>query len=329
MCTRVLWSDNDLAVLAGRSMDWPESTEPLVVAFPRGRERDGGAVAGQTVVAQNPLRWTSRYRSLATTVYGIGTVDGLNERGFAAHGLYLQETDFGVRDPSRPGLHAGLWVQYLLDRAASVGEALELLDGIQIVMVTARGHDATIHLALEDVSGDSAVIEFDHGRQVVHHGREFTLMTNDPPYNQQLELLSRQDFSHPSRDMPLPGNVNAVDRFQRAAYYSALMPKPETERQAVASVMAVMRNVSVPFGAPYGEIRCLQHRVPDGHGLDQSAVLLRAHHEPERHLGRLRHARSSRRRRPAGDRSLRRDADRQRHVAVRAPPGPILNRSRE
>ena len=253
MCTRVLWSDNDLAVLAGRSMDWPESTEPLVVAFPRGRERDGGAVAGQTVVAQNPLRWTSRYRSLATTVYGIGTVDGLNERGFAAHGLYLQETDFGVRDPSRPGLHAGLWVQYLLDRAASVGEALELLDGIQIVMVTARGHDATIHLALEDVSGDSAVIEFDHGRQVVHHGREFTLMTNDPPYNQQLELLSRQDFSHPSRDMPLPGNVNAVDRFQRAAYYSALMPKPETERQAVASVMAVMRNVSVPFGAPYGE----------------------------------------------------------------------------
>ena len=249
----MLWSDNDLAVLAGRSIDWPKSTEPLVVAFPRGRERDGGAVAGQTVVAQNPLRWTSRYRSLAMTVYGIGTVDGLNERGFAAHGLNLQETDFGVRDPSRPGLHAGLWVQYLLDRAASVGEALELLDGIQIVMVTARGHDATIHLALEDVSGDSAVIEFDHGRQVVHHGREFTLMTNDPPYDQQLELLSRQDFSHPSRDMPLPGNVNAVDRFQRAAYYSALMPKPETERQAVASVMEVMRNVSVPFGAPYGE----------------------------------------------------------------------------
>ena len=65
--------------------------------------------------------------------------------------------------------------------------------------------------------------------------------------------LAGVHFSHPSRDMPLPGNVNAVDRFQRAAYYSALMPKPETERQAVASVMAVMRNVSVPFGAPYGE----------------------------------------------------------------------------
>uniref|UniRef100_UPI0021F35D79 linear amide C-N hydrolase n=1 Tax=Mycolicibacter minnesotensis TaxID=1118379 RepID=UPI0021F35D79 len=58
---------------------------------------------------------------------------------------------------------------------------------------------------------------------------------------------------HPSRDMPLPGNVNAVDRFQRASYYAALLPEPTDTRQAVASVMAIMRNVSVPFGAPYAE----------------------------------------------------------------------------
>ena len=53
--------------------------------------------------------------------------------------------------------------------------------------------------------------------------------------------------------MPLPGNVNAVDRFQRAAYYSALLPEPSAQREAVASVMAIMRNVSVPFGAPYAD----------------------------------------------------------------------------
>ena len=78
-------------------------------------------------------------------------------------------------------------------------------------------------------------------------------MTNDPTYDEQLNLLSSQDFSHPTREMPLPGNVNAVDRFQRAAYYSALLPKPESEREAIAGVMAIMRNVSVPFGAPYAE----------------------------------------------------------------------------
>ena len=253
VCTRVLWNSNDLAVLTGRSMDWPESTEPLIVAFPRGRKRDGGALAGVDVVPRNPLRWTSRYASLVTSVYGLGGIDGFNERGLAGHGLYLKSTDFGLRDPAKPGVHAGMWLQYLLDQAATVSEALELMDGLDVVLVGAHGHDATIHLALEDATGDSAIVEFDHGTAVVHHGREFTLMTNDPSYDEQLALLAAQDFSHPSRDMPLPGNVNAVDRFQRAAYYAALLPAPRDRRQAVAAVMAIMRNVSVPFGAPYGE----------------------------------------------------------------------------
>ena len=253
MCTRVLWNTNDLAVLTGRSMDWPESTEPLIAAFPRGRRRDGGALAGVDVVAGKPLRWTSRFACLVTTVYGLGGIDGFNEKGLAAHGLYLKATDFGPRNPDKPGVHAGMWLQYLLDQAASVSEALDLMDGLDVVLVGAHGHDATLHLALEDVTGDSAIIEFDHGRPVVHHGRQFTLMTNDPSYDEQLALLSAQDFSHPSREMPLPGNVNAVDRFQRAAYYSALLPAPQDVRQAVAGVMAIMRNVSVPFGAPYGE----------------------------------------------------------------------------
>jgi penicillin V acylase-like amidase (Ntn superfamily) len=234
-------------------MDWPESTDPLLIAFPRGRQRDGGTVAGTDVVGANPLRWTSRYATLVTSVYGLGGIDGFNEKGLAAHGLYLKSTNFGPRDETKPGVHAGMWLQYLLDQAGTVAEAVALMDDIDIVMVTARGHDATLHIALEDPTGDSAIIEFDQGKQVIHHGREFTLMTNDPTYDEQLELLSQQDFSHPDLNLPLPGNVNAVDRFQRAAYYSAMLPKPADERQAIAGVMAIMRNVSVPFGAPYGE----------------------------------------------------------------------------
>jgi choloylglycine hydrolase len=250
MCTRVLWNTNDIAVFTGRTMDWPESTQPLIVGFPRGRERDGISPAG-FISDSNPLRWTSRHASLVTTIYGLGTVDGFNEAGLAGHGLYLQETDFGPRDPAKPGVQAGLWLQYLLDQAATVAEALQLMDEIDVLKISARGHDANLHLALEDIGGDSAIIEFAQGRPVIHHGRQFTLMTNDPTYDEQLNLLSRQDFSHPTSEMPLPGNVNPVDRFQRAAYYSALLPKPVSQREAIASVMAIMRNVSVPFGAPY------------------------------------------------------------------------------
>jgi penicillin V acylase-like amidase (Ntn superfamily) len=251
MCTRVLWNTDGRFVMAGRTMDWPESTQPTIVAFPRGRDRDGGKVGEIVAVADNPLRWTSRYASLVTTVYGIGTVDGFNEAGLGLHALYLKSTDVGARDPGRPGLQMGLFGQYLLDQAGTVADALALLDTFQPVMVEAHGRQATIHFALEDAGGDSAIIEFAGGEPVIHHGRQYTIMTNDPTYDEQLTLVSQQDFSHPSSAMPLPGNVNPVDRFQRATYYAALLPESADTRQAVASVMAIMRNVSVPFGAPY------------------------------------------------------------------------------
>jgi choloylglycine hydrolase len=234
-------------------MDWPESTQPTIVAFPSGRDRDGGKVGDAVAVADNPLRWTSRYASLVTTVYGIGTVDGFNEAGLGMHALYLKSTDVGARDSGRPGLQMGLFGQYLLDQAGTVADALALLGTFQPVMVEAHGRQATIHFALEDAGGDSAIIEFAGGEPVVHHGRQFTIMTNDPTYDEQLGLLAQQDFSHPSSDLPLPGNVNPRDRFQRAAYYSALLLPPADQRQAVASLLAIMRNVSVPFGAPYAD----------------------------------------------------------------------------
>jgi penicillin V acylase-like amidase (Ntn superfamily) len=253
MCTRVLWNNNKLGVLAGRTMDWPESTQPVLTVAPRGYERHGGKAGPLDVVRGNALEWKSRYGSITVSVYGIGTVDGLNEKGLAAHALYLKSTELPERDPAKPGLQIGLWAQYLLDNAATVDEAVSLMAGLQLVMVESHGHQATLHLALEDASGDSAIMENIGGELVVHHGSQYRLMTNDPRYDEQLHLLDKQDFSQPSRDLPIPGNVNPVDRFQRAAYFSALLPEPHSEREAAASILSIMRNVSVPFGAPYGE----------------------------------------------------------------------------
>lgn len=250
-CSRILWNNNQLAVVVGRTMDWPESTQPTLTVFPRGTKRNGGLVGSEEVVKENPAKWISKYGSLVTTIYGIGTSDGLNEKGLAGHMLFLQATDFGSRDVTKPGIQATLWLQYLLDNATDVKESLALLEKVQIVMAEAHGHKATVHLAIEDASGDSAIIEYVNGKPVVHHGREFRIMTNDPTYDEQLALLKKQDFSKPSSDTPLPGNVKATDRFQRAAYYAAMLPEPKNEREAMSGVLAIARNVSVPFGAPY------------------------------------------------------------------------------
>jgi choloylglycine hydrolase len=250
-CSRILWNDNKLAVVVARTMDWPESTEPVLTVFPRGMKRNGGRLGPVEVIKDNPLTWTTKYGSLVTTIYGVGTADGFNERGLGAHMLFLKSADFGPRDTNKPGVNGGLWAQYLLDNAATVNEALALLDNVQVVMTEARGTKTTVHLAIEDASGDSAIIEYVGGKQVVHHGREFKIMTNDPTYDEQLALLKKLDFSKPSSDTPLPGNVKPTDRFQRIAYYLPMLPEPKSEREAVAGVLAIARNVSVPFGAPY------------------------------------------------------------------------------
>lgn len=250
-CTRVLWNDNDLAVVVGRTMDWPESTQPVLTVFPRGMERNGGLTGDVVTVAENPAKWTSKYASMVTTIYGVGSADGFNERGLSGHMLYLNAADFGERDPAKPGIQAGLWLQFVLDNAASVSEALGLLEEVQVVMTEAGGHKAFVHMAIEDATGDSAIIEYIDGKPEVHHGREYRIMTNDPTYEEQLALLAKQDFSKPSSEMPLPGNVNPRDRFQRAAYYRSMLPEPANEREAIASILAIARNVSVPFGAPY------------------------------------------------------------------------------
>ncbi|MCX7099681.1 MAG: linear amide C-N hydrolase [Methylococcales bacterium] len=250
-CSRVLWNDNQQAVLIGRTMDWPESTEPVLTVLPRGMKRDGGRLGGEQVIKENSLSWTSKYGSMVTSIYGIAAADGFNERGLAAHMLFFKISDFGPRDTSKKAINGATWAQYVLDNAATVIEALALLENVQIVLAEARGTKTTVHLAIEDASGDSAIIEYLNGKQTVHHGREFKIMTNDPAYDEHLALLKKQDFSKPSSEMPLPGNVNASDRFLRASYYLPMLPEPKTEREAVASMLGIIRNVSVPFGAPY------------------------------------------------------------------------------
>ena len=253
MCTRVFWNDNPVAKVTARSMDWPTTTEPKLMAMPRGVTRHGGMFAGQPMDLGPAFEWTAEHGSVVTSIYGIGTIDGVNENGLGVHALYLGACDFGERDESKPAVHAGLWVQVLLDLASTVTEALAVIETIQVRPVEIHGYRSNLHVAMQDAGGDSAIVEFVEGRIVVHHGPQYTLMTNDPTYDEQLALLAAMDFSEPSRDMPLPGNVNAVDRFQRAAYYRALLPEPADIRQAVAGVLAIVRNCSVPFGAPYGE----------------------------------------------------------------------------
>ncbi|WP_125099977.1 linear amide C-N hydrolase [Leucobacter chromiireducens] len=246
MCTRFLWSSLGAPgsgnVLVGRSMDWFEDTRTVLAVRPRGVERESaqGDPASFT--------WRAEYGSVVCLMYGEIAVDGLNEVGLQASGLYLAESDYGPRDPARPGLALAQAIQCLLDRFDTVASAVEWLRGsaVQIIPLDIGGKPGTGHIALGDPSGDSAIIEFLAGTMEVHHGTEFTVMANSPAYAEQLQLEQR--YAGLGGDQPLPGGTDSPDRFARAAFYSARLPETDDARTAAASAFSVIRNASAPFG---------------------------------------------------------------------------------
>lgn len=242
-CSRVLWNDNGRSVIVGRNMDWFEDLKSNLWVLPRGMERSGQ-------VPTNPLKWTSKYGSAVVTAYDSISADGINEKGLGVHMLYLPETKTGPRNEKLPGMTMSVWPQYYLDNFATVAEAVAALktNPYQLVMVIEpnSGKAGTIHLALNDATGDSAVLECIDGEIKVYHSREYTVMTNQPTFDLQLENLKQ--YRGFGGDKRLPGTHEAADRFVRGAYYVKNLPKPKTDREAVAAMMSVMRNVSAPFG---------------------------------------------------------------------------------
>jgi choloylglycine hydrolase len=184
---------------------------------------------------------------VALQSWGVVTPEALNERGLAVHTLYLGAAGWERAD-DRPAVSNRLWSQYVADNFATVAEALEGLERVRIVSVPLNGQHVGAHLAIEDPSGDAAIVEIVDGRATVRRGAEYSVMTNDPPYEQQVENLGR--YRPWGGELPLPGDIVSEERFVRATYFLSHLPRPADHGQAVAGVLGVVRNCSVPFGAP-------------------------------------------------------------------------------
>lgn len=246
-CSRVLWEAKNQDVIVGRNMDWLEDIGTNMWLFPRGITRDG-------LAEQNSLRWTSKYGSVILSVYDKGTADGINEKGLTANLLYLSENIFGKRDERMPGLAVSLWAQYYLDNYATVSEALTAYEKspFQLLMASVEtSHGAkqgTVHLAISDKTGDTAVLEMINGKMKIYHSSDYKVMTNSPPFDRQLVALKQ--FKGFGGTKNLPGTTEAADRFVRAAFYAQNLPQTTDYRESVAGVLSVLRNVSQPFGTP-------------------------------------------------------------------------------
>ncbi|ABL69022.1 MULTISPECIES: linear amide C-N hydrolase [Paracoccus] len=243
-CTRVTYLGPEGRVLTGRSMDWSMPMVSNLWLFPKGMKRDGAA-------GPRSVEWVSKYGSVVVSGYDISTVDGMNEEGLVANMLWLLQSRYPEDDGQTPRMSLAVWAQFFLDNFATVDEAVQYLRAHPFDTVTKDvpaqpGKLTTVHLSLSDATGDSAILEWIDGELQIHHGRQYRVMTNDPPYDQQLAITDYWKGMNPRET--LPGTTRAADRFVRASTYVDMVAQSDDPRIAASAVFSVVRNASVPYG---------------------------------------------------------------------------------
>lgn len=286
MCTRILWTGkvgDKISSICGRNMDWGDDMKEKLWVFPAGLKRKSD-VKGKAV------EWVSKYGSIATIVYDQATSDGMNEKGLAVHANWLAKSYYGERDESKPGLDCNRALQYFLDNFATVKEVVEYFKNNQDMQlvesaIAKNGNTVPIkcHLAIEDAQGESLIVEYleinGHVERKIYYSgdlpelylkycndldipadkkeeykanylKAYNVLTNDPPFKEQLETLKKyKDFGF-GGELKLPGDTDASARFVRGAYYLINLPQPNNQREAIAHLLSVMRSTAQPFRKP-------------------------------------------------------------------------------
>ena len=254
-CTRALYVAKDGTTLTGRSMDWGEDMHSNMWALPRGMKRDG--MGGKDTVT-----WESKYGSLVVSGYDIGTCDGMNEKGLVVNMLALVESDYGQPAAGGKVICMSTWAQYLLDLHPTVAEAVADLRKEEFrvqTIILPTGRPANMHLAISDATGDSAIFQYVDGKLVIHHSKDYKVLTNSPTYDKQLAIMEYWKTAG-GLTKSLPGTSNAADRFVRASFlldalpvetsknYISGSPQQKFHFQSAMAVLSLMRSIGTPLG---------------------------------------------------------------------------------
>ena len=262
MCTRIFnnFNSKNEHLTTARNMDWATQMATTIFAFRV--DPDGPMVkSGTPLESDHSLIWTARYSSIVTMVgteAPFGASDGINSEGLVANLLYDSNATYERKDGSScKNLDILRWVQFVLDTCCSVDEVVKTFSKdapvqIQILGGKVPGTEkaASLHLAVSDKFGDSAIIEVKNGNFIIYHNSEFRVMTNEPSYSKQIELNQYWRWQWNSKNNfpsnTLPGGPFPSDRFARASYYLNHLYETTSNADSLAQSKSVVMNASVP-----------------------------------------------------------------------------------
>lgn len=245
-CTRAFMNQFPGYLMTARNLDFFGPVDPALVITPRGVAHNGGEV-------KNAAHWTTKYGSVVIYADDVFPMDGMNEKGLAGHTLFYSHGKQQQADnQDKPVLQSRSWLSYILDNFATVDQAVQGLQQVRLEAAKLPIDYAsdTKHIAIEDSTGDSAIIEIDDGIVHIYHDQAYRVMTNPPGYDHQLQNLAK--YQRAGRD-EIPGTQHADARFVRASFDLSNLPQPDNKNQAQGFVQSVVNNVAYPMGYPKGK----------------------------------------------------------------------------
>ena len=107
-----------------------------------------------------PEKMSDRYKSLAAVYVPL---DGINEKGLCVADLIAGDNEQTSQESDKVDVTTTTAIRLLLDKAASVDEAIELLEQYDMNSSIGRSH----HLSISDSSGRSVVVEYIDDEMIV------------------------------------------------------------------------------------------------------------------------------------------------------------------
>lgn len=241
-CSRVVYTGNNSLIIVGRSLDWRTPIPTNLYVYPRGMEKRGN-------VQPNAVRWRSKYGAVYAVSYDGGITEGMNEKGLVINGLFCKGTVYDNKDTeNRPPMSLAVFVGWLLDMNATTDEVIEVLNRHDFNISGATfdgGTVSALHWGITDATGNTAILEFDHGKINIYQGHDIHTLTNDPNFP-QMQAINNYWIKIDGTNM-LPGTVKSPDRYVRADFFVHHVETTDDADLGAAITRSVVMNVSVPY----------------------------------------------------------------------------------
>lgn len=171
-CSTVCVREQTGQVVFGRNYDWAPCSAMIVHTKPKqGYESVSTCCLDFLGFGENYRPTASLMNKIMSLAAIYVPMDGMNEKGLMVADLMAGDKEATHQDTGKPDLTTTTAIRLLLDQAATVAEALDLLGQYDMH----GSMDAAHHLSIADAGGRSVVVEYIQGEMVV---TETPIVTN-------------------------------------------------------------------------------------------------------------------------------------------------------